>query len=130
MTKEELVKLLRAVHQLDIKEEQERLVTENATCIDPTRIRIGLLRGDWTSEEEKHFYTCSRCRGFRQKIQREIWHPTIRQLWSIAAQGYPEVRFAEATNLVEKHLENDRCGRCIFVRDIFDKVLRRTKPGT
>jgi hypothetical protein len=70
MTEREVMRLMRAVHELDIEEREELYVKQRAECLSLPRLRAALLRGDWTAAEREHVAGCPYCQKTREKVQR------------------------------------------------------------
>src|SRR5713101_7082292 len=56
-------RLLRAVHELDVKELALRLARERAACLTrPQALRLAVDPSAWTDEFRAHLAHCERCR--------------------------------------------------------------------
>ncbi len=109
MTEQELMRLLRAVHKLDIEEQEKRIATERANCLPFTRARALVLDPTlWTESERSHLDTCRYCARLIETIERNI-HPS---LWALFLWQLGELSGDEA-QVVQYHLESDRCRRCL-----------------
>lgn len=109
MTERDLMRLLKAVHTLDIQEREQRYAQERASCLTPSRIRTALLREDWTEAELEQLRTCRLCQSLRDKIRQRLWFPSLRQL-VLYRLGKLTGEEAEAVRL---HLERDQCRRSL-----------------
>ncbi|MFQ3610174.1 MAG: hypothetical protein SNJ72_01640 [Fimbriimonadales bacterium] len=109
MTERELMRLLKAVHELDIQERERRYAEERAHCLLPTRVRTALLREDWTEAEREHLRTCTFCQAMRDKLQPRLWFPS---LWQLVLYRLGRLTGDEA-EAVARHLERDRCRRSL-----------------
>jgi hypothetical protein len=108
MTEREVMRLMRAVHELDLKEREERYARERAECLPLPRFRAVLLRGDWTAAEQEHIRGCAYCQKTREKVRQSLWHPT---LWQMLLHNQGMLSGDEAP-AVRHHLEDDACSRC------------------
>jgi len=109
MTEREVMQLLRAVHKLDIEEQEKRIATERANCLPFTRARALVLDPTlWTENERSHLDTCRYCARLIETIERNI-HPSLRALflWQLKKLSGDEAQ------VVQYHLESDRCRRCL-----------------
>lgn len=62
MTQRELIRLLRAVHELDVAEHEKRIAVERANCLPITRAReIALNPTLLTKSERRHLNVCRYC---------------------------------------------------------------------
>ncbi len=118
MTEREVMRLMRAVHELDVKEREERYVQERAACLSLPRLRTALLREDWTATEREHIGHCPYCQKAREKVQRTLWHPEKAMLvnWTIGQRG------GEDEEAVRVHLEEERCSSCMAYVQYLERV--------
>ncbi len=114
MTEREVMRLMRAVHELDVKEREERYAQERAECLSLPRFCAALLRGGWTAAERAHIGGCAYCQKTREKVQRVLWHPTLWQVFLHNLNGgVAEVAY---------HLEQDKCQPCLARCRCLEKV--------
>ncbi|MCS3921314.1 sigma-70 family RNA polymerase sigma factor (plasmid) [Fervidibacter sacchari] len=104
------------------REELEALLPETLTptteCLSIGRIYEACLRWDWTEEERKHIRSCVHCRSLFNKVSKQVWHPSSRQLWNYVTRS----QLTEDERLdIRYHLEEDRCRRCTFIAE---KILQ------
>jgi len=104
------------------REELEALLPETLTptteCLSIGRIYEACLRWDWTDEERKHIRSCVHCRSLFNKVSKQVWHPSSRQLWNYVTRS--QLKEDERLD-IRYHLEEDRCRRCTFIAE---KILQ------
>jgi hypothetical protein len=118
MNDHDVMKLLRAVHELDVKEHEERRAQERAHCLPLPRFRTALLRGDWTADERLQVLSCSYCQMTLSKVKAHLWHPTFGQLWHYLGEdlGVAQRDLSDEERMhVGYHLTVDQCRRCLFI---------------
>ncbi len=115
---EKVMRLLRAVHQLDIQEREQRYAQERANCLSPARLRTALLREDWTEAEREHLRTCTYCQRMRDKVQKRLWFPS---LWQLLWYRLKRLTGEEA-DAVADHLERDQCQRSLARLHLLEKI--------
>ena len=125
MTEREVMRLMRAVHELDIREREERYAQERANCLPLPRFRAALLRVDWTAAEREHIDGCAYCQKTLEKFQQELWHPTLSQLFLHSLSLLPSSDAAE----VAYHLEQDRCQRCKQLTSLLTVIPKLKRLG-
>ncbi|MCX7776551.1 MAG: hypothetical protein N2381_00580 [Armatimonadetes bacterium] len=110
MTEQEVMRLLRAVHKLDIKEREEQIAKERASCLSLTRARALVLNPNlWTIDERKHVDKCRYCARLIEKFEQSIWHPSLLMLLRSLLGKLKD----EEAQAVQYHLEREECQRCI-----------------
>jgi len=63
MDTQELIRLLKAVHSLDVEEDEAAAAEKRASCLLPTRAQVlALNESAWTDAERKHVTDCRACR--------------------------------------------------------------------
>jgi hypothetical protein len=114
MTERKVMRLMRAVHELDIQEREERFVQEWALCLPLSRARaLALNPSRWTKDERAHAAMCRRCAHLVESFERNITHPS---LWTLILWQLKKLTDDEA-QAMWYHLEEGECQRCLaFVR--------------
>lgn len=112
MTEQELIRLLQAVHKLDIEEREKRIAEERSNCLSLTRGRALVLNPAlWTNEERSHVVSCRRCAHLIESFERNIAHPSV---WVLFLWLMGRLTDEEA-QAMRYHLEDDNCQRCLRV---------------
>jgi transcriptional regulator with XRE-family HTH domain len=94
-------------------------LTPTVECLSIGRIYEASLRWDWTEEERKHISSCARCRNAFNKVSKQVWHPSSRQLWDYVIGNW----LTESERLdIRYHLEEGRCRRCTIVKNILQLI--------
>jgi transcriptional regulator with XRE-family HTH domain len=94
-------------------------LTPTVECLSIGRIYEASLRWDWTEEERKHISSCARCRNAFNKVSKQVWHPSSRQLWDYVIGNW----LTESERLdIRYHLEEGRCRRCTIVENILQPI--------
>ena len=111
------------------KRELEALMPETLTptvdCLSIGRIYEACLRWDWTEEERRHIRNCAHCHNAFNKVSKQVWHPSSRQLWNYVVRG----PLTEGEGLdIRYHLEEDRCRRCTFIAKILQPIATIVYP--
>ena len=87
--------------------------TPSPKCLPLARIYEAVLRWDWSQEERRHIRRCARCRSVFNKVSKQAWHPSCRQLWNYVTEG-------ELSQDIRYHIEESKCRRCSVV----ERILR------
>ncbi len=89
-----------------------------STCPPVPRLRVAVLRENWTSTEETHKQTCPYCQRTTAAVEISAWHPTLAELFGHGRTRQEEVGY---------HLERDDCKYCHRLRAALDgnRVLKR-----
>lgn len=126
MTNPELVRLLRAVHELDVQDLERELAEKRKGCLSYPRARQVVLNPFLrTADEKAHVAGCASCARLLQNMERGLNHPT---LWMLL-RGLAGLLDGEEKAALTRHLETDECQRClrlnrsVWLRQLAD-VLR------
>jgi transcriptional regulator with XRE-family HTH domain len=99
--------------------------TPSPKCLPLARIYEAVLRWDWSKEERRHIRRCARCRSVFNKVSKQVWHPSFRQLWNYVTEG--ELSRDERLD-IRYHIEESKCRRCSVVERILRPVTLLTQP--
>ena len=119
MADEKLEKLIDALSAATAREAgqlSDALLARAADCVSLPRMRVALLRQDWTKAEREHIESrggsggCGYCQKTEKLMRAELWHPTLVELNQQLEESI-SLSAARAEDVVY-HIEKDHCKRC------------------
>jgi hypothetical protein len=95
------------------------VIAPTSKCLSISRIYEASLQWDWTKSERNHIKTCAYCRNVFNKVSKQVWHPSSKQLLDyVVGSWLPEDDMMD----IRYHLEEDKCKRCTFIVGILQPI--------
>lgn len=108
MTDEQVLGLLRAVHEADV--ESNLPILDRSSCLSLARIRLLVLNpARRTKEESIHLDNCHACSCLLEVMSDELAHPSW---WALIQWGLGRLD-ADKVQAMDYHLKTGECQRCL-----------------